>query len=293
MFSKNKNLLIHDLHNFKNESNNILHIHKFDNSINIPELSNLKIIATLHHDLSEYDQFHNIKNWDLNLKKIKYLSCLSRSQKNLLDKIYNIKSFLIPHGYSNLSNEILIQNKINNLYFNKKINIGILSKRYPRLIKGEQYLYQLADHLDRDKFKFILYGKNRNFDFNIISSLGFEVDFYDYLPHHVYLKLLDSLHFQLILSGFEGGPASLSESLSRGVPVISFNIGMSDDLIKNNHNGLLTNSIFQIIEFLERNNSPDQIESLSIKALNTPEIIPWSKSIQLYDEMYNEYISTQ
>lgn len=268
---------------------NIIHFHKLSKDIKI--YKHISSVVTVHHDIREIDKFHNIGNWLDNYRKVENFICLNSNQINFLKTILdNKKYYLIPHGYSNLISTEDLNKKFKDRDTNK-IRIGFFSKRYPRLIKGEQYFYDLVNRLNNKKFSFLLYGSNRSVEYKYLKECGFDVELYFDLPHHLLVQLYNNVDIQIILSGYEGGPASLVESLASGIPIISFNVGMVSDYIENDFNGYIVQNIFQIIEILNLLQSNDKkIEQMSRNCLKTENMMSWQDISFQHDKIYNEIL---
>jgi glycosyltransferase involved in cell wall biosynthesis len=88
-------------------------------------------------------------------------------------------------------------------------------------------------------------------------------------------------------SYYEGGPASVPESLATGTPVFSNNIGMSTDLIKDGFNGYLLsmkphNDVILFNQILNKGGLLNQLESGARESKN--ELITW-------EEVAHEHLS--
>ncbi len=113
----------------------------------------------------------------------------------------------------------------------------------PKLIKGPDIFYKVITKLNQHfNIKILLTGPARGYLKNKLDS--------NKIPYiHSYLndysKLIDYYHaldFYLITSREEGGPMSLLESISSGVPVVSTNVGMASDFIKSKEIGVIVDS---------------------------------------------------
>lgn len=191
-------------------------------------------VVTVHHDLGEWDEWLQFDKFESQYKQADLIVCLNSSQKNFLEKrgIKNVE--LIPHGYDPRFLKP-IQRKYDR---EKKIWLGLFSRRYPRKVKGEAYIYELSKRLNPDKFAFFMVGKGRSYDAAILEKYGFETRCYESLPYSVLCSAYSKIDFLLIASSHEGGPASLPEALATCTPVIANSVGMVTDFVFNKKNGI-------------------------------------------------------
>ncbi len=111
----------------------------------------------------------------------------------------------------------------------------------PKLIKGpDTFLAVIAKlkSLGLPIFVFLT-GPSRGYIKKGLITLG--VPYVHYYPkqHSELVRCYHALDLYLITSREEGGPMSLSESMSTGVPVVSTEVGMAVDLINPGLNGAL------------------------------------------------------
>ena len=89
--------------------------------------------------------------------------------------------------------------------------------------------------------------------------------FYSFLDHIFLSSYREIAEFYKVLDLYivssreEGGPKAIVESMASGVPLVTTNVGMARDLIKNNENGVLINSF-----------DPNDIAKKSIELLQSP-----------------------
>ena len=121
----------------------------------------------------------------------------------------------------------------------------------PKLIKGPDILCKVLKKLS-DEFDIHVfltgpargYIKNKLKEFNIPFTHIFLENYLDIVECY---NLLD---LYLVTSRAEGGPQALLEAMATGVPIVTTNVGMAPNLIKDNSNGLIaevenTEEIFQ------------------------------------------------
>ena len=99
----------------------------------------------------------------------------------------------------------------------------------------------------------------------------FHIQVYLIFLHHRYFYLdnyeeiinyYHALDLYIVSSREEGGPKPLIESMASGVPVVTTNVGMAKDFIKDNINGGIVESF-----------NPEDISKKSIEILNLPKKI--------------------
>jgi len=120
-----------------------------------------------------------------------------------------------------------------------RLCLGICSRRHPSGIKGEDRFLALLGHLDPARVSFVLVGGGRAADAREARARGFDVAHWERLPYPLMAEIYRRIDALLILSSFEGGPASLPEALGSGVPVICTEVGMCPDFVRDGVNGLL------------------------------------------------------
>lgn len=265
----------------------IYHYHRPNIESNILKNS----FTTVHHDLEDTDSWLDIDKFIAKYRKIDKIICLNETQKLILEKYGLNKTLVIPWGY----NQDIFSSK--DSYVKKpsinKICLGVVSKRYGRKVKGEALLYELAKRLPVNRFKFMLVGEGRVEDANYLNKLGFETKVYEYLPY----KLFDSLYTQidvlLITSFYEGGPANILEAFAKGIPIISTQVGMSKDYIKEDVNGFFLTKNYEedtrkILKILDDNYF---INLTRNAASMRNEILNWKQVVEKYNNEYLAFIS--
>ncbi|MCL1962190.1 MAG: glycosyltransferase [Desulfovibrionaceae bacterium] len=193
-------------------------------------------ICTVHHDLEDPDAWHSKHRFLPRYNEAETIICLNETQKVILTRegISEEKLRVIPHGYNTDILRIKSQKKDDN----RKITIGMASRRYGRRVKGEAYLFELAKLLNPDRFSFILVGQGRAIDALMLRKMGYSAKFYERFPYRLFQSFYESIDVLLMCSSHEGGPANIPEALATGTPVFSSEVGMSRDMIKNKKNGI-------------------------------------------------------
>ena len=197
-------------------------------------------IVTVHHDLSDDDPWLDFNAFLDRYREAKTVICLNTNQSKILSKHGVNNTVVIPHGYQ----EKLFKKTIKTA--RTTFNIGIISKRYGRKVKGEAYLLELLKRIDTESIRFVLVGENRQQSYMRMKQMNIEANYYERLPYNLFGSLYEELDALLMLSHHEGGPANIPEAVASGTPVIGFNIGMVSDLIVDGKNGrILTGDLEQ------------------------------------------------
>ena len=245
-------------------------------------------VVTMHHDPLENYPFLSA---DLFLPKWQQASkviCLNRTQKQFLDG-HNIKSgIVISHG---VDRDVFPVPGKPREFLGEKIVLGVVSKRYPRGIKGEARLLRLLESLDPKQFSFIFLGEGRWQDALMAQEKGFEVGHYEALPYLLYGAAYAKMSALLILSEFEGGPACLPEALGSGLPVLARPVGMVPDWVINNTNGLILSELDWIEQIKSLANNGGLLNTLNQGAFNTAQSYPsWEEVISRQYAVYRELL---
>lgn len=121
-----------------------------------------------------------------------------------------------------------------------KDGIGFKEGRKPKKIKNPQMLIKsLSDIRIKDKIFVILSGPARGYVKENLKKNGVDYFHKNCLSKKDLSLLYNLVDVTVINSNLEGGPYSLLESLSSGVPVISTKVGLSKEIIQNYKNGYL------------------------------------------------------
>lgn len=254
-YFKNKFLITNEILGIKNS---IIHIgthyklFKKGKIINFDRTNKL-IIFWPHLDLKNQVSFLIKKNIS---KILKINTCSLITKKNLIK--YGIpkeKIIITPLSIdTNLFKDTTKKQKFN---LRKKYGIpknklilgsfikdgeGFREGNKPKNIKNPELLIDAIKLLKNKKdYFFILSGPARGYLKNALKKLGINFIHKNCKNKKELSELYKLVDVTVINSKIEGGPYSLLESLSSGVPVISTKVGMSLDVLKNNYNGFLIN----------------------------------------------------
>jgi glycosyltransferase involved in cell wall biosynthesis len=245
-------------------------------------------VVTVHHDINDVDEWLNYEKFHERYSEAKLVFCLNTNQQNILREKGIKHTVLIPHGYNN---KIFLEPKIKTLE-NEKINIGLISKRYGRKVKGEAYLYELMKRLDTEKFKFTFVGADRSISAFKASELGFETKCYERLPYVCFGDLYKNIHFLLMASLHEGGPANIPEAITSATPILATKVGMATDYINDKKNGLFLSGNYNIDALLlEKHSSKINYEILAKGAWQKRnEALTWQEVMKLTSKHYKTLV---
>ena len=198
-----------------------------------------KMILTIHsHKLSNYIPKHNMFYWLYN--RVKAIVVVSKGIMKSAKSIYNFSNIQhIPNIYSQDSIEkskeivedikepfIIAVGRLENDV--KQFDKLILSYKNTLPAKNNIPLVILGEGNDKQNLKDLI-KKNRLE--SLVKLLGFKENPYPYIK---------ASQFLVMSSKYEGFGIVLLESLSLGIPVISFNCKSGpSEIIQNNKNGIL------------------------------------------------------
>lgn len=244
-------------------------------------------VITVHHDLEDdgYDNKLFIEQY----RQATHIVCLNTNQYKYLNNLGFNNLHIIPHGYNeNFSFKKEFKDK-------HKLDLGIVSKKYSRGVKGEALLKSLSLAFSPDEFTFTFIGEDREADAVRFSDKGF-------VSRHVktstyqdiingYIKYIDVL---LILSEHEGGPACLQEGLATSIPVVSTKVGASLDFIEEGVNGFLVDnhpdSISKALHYIKINYK-HFFDVAKKHNVENKDLITWEEVVQKYENVFNTFDS--
>jgi glycosyltransferase involved in cell wall biosynthesis len=201
-------------------------------------------VVTVHHDPEDDDISLAVEVFLDRYREADRIICLNTLQQRYLSDAGIHHTVVIPHGYNDRF--ISQRRDVGDGRYasglgsgaNGRIVIGVVSRRYPRKVKGEGYIYELAQRLDPQRFEFVLIGRGRTHDAALLERYGWHVSAYESIPYRVLASVYGHIDVLLMASWHEGGPASIPEAVAAGVPVLCNPVGMAHDLILDELNGL-------------------------------------------------------
>jgi glycosyltransferase involved in cell wall biosynthesis len=265
----------------------LINIHWINNGfLSISQIKSLKtktpIVFTLHdrwlmtggcHVSFDCMKFKNICSSCIQLNSDKKFDLSSLIQKRKRNLILNRKfSFVgISKWMSNsakesniLKNENVINlpNPINTSFFNgidKNHAKGVLGINTSKKIllfgavnattdhqKGFHLLKKVINLLNKDNYLIVLFGNREN---ELFEELEIEIIPLGYIFDEITMRaVINASDVYLLPSLQENLSNSVMESLSCGVPVVSFDVGGNSDMVKHKHTGYLAKP-FDIQDF--------------------------------------------
>jgi glycosyltransferase involved in cell wall biosynthesis len=194
-------------------------------------------VVTVHHDPREHHPSLPLKRFLARWREAQQVICLNTLQRDLLAGYGLTQVEVIPHG---VDRRIFPRPTApRSADVEGPIRLGLISRRYQRGIKGEHRLEALFRGLDPRRFEFVFAGAGRAEDALHARAAGFAAQQWEALPYRLFGQLYRMIDVLLILSDFEGGPASLPEALGAGVPVLARPVGMVVDWLRDGESGLI------------------------------------------------------
>jgi glycosyltransferase involved in cell wall biosynthesis len=193
-------------------------------------------VTTMHHDPDDERAWLRLEYFLPRYREALIVHCLNTRQASVLAEHGITNTRVIPHGVDR--NVFPVPERPRQMS-GSRLRLGIFSRRYANGVKGERIFGALMAHLDPDRIAFVFVGRGRWRDARMARARGFEARHWGRPPYPLMARIYSSIDALLILSPFEGGPASLPEALGSGVPVLSTPVGMCRDLVQDGRNGLL------------------------------------------------------
>ncbi len=193
-------------------------------------------IVTVHHDLQETEPWLKLQSFLPRYREAAVVHCLNETQRRILRGHGIEHTRVIPHG---VDRQVLPLPTGARRLSGQRLCLGIFARRYARNVKGEDLLERMLEHLNPARISFLLVGEDRWRDAAVVRAKGFAAEVYERPPYRLVGQLVARMDALLILSHFEGGPASLPEALGSGVPVLCTPVGMCPDWVRDGENGIL------------------------------------------------------
>lgn len=211
-----------------------------------------KIIVTCFHIVDNNEAYANIKNLDQYVD-IWHTSCEITKRKLLNMGVDEEKIVLIPIPVNNnihhKIDEEKREKKIRELHIpDRTFVIGSFQKdgngweegMEPKLIKGPDIFCDVLERLSENHNIFVvLSGPARGYVKKRLDDAGIPYIHQYFDDFRAVAELYGVIDLYMVTSREEGGPMSILESMSSGVPVISSKVGMAPDIIENGANGYL------------------------------------------------------
>jgi glycosyltransferase involved in cell wall biosynthesis len=192
-------------------------------------------IATVHHDPLDPRPSLALTTFLPRYREARIVHCLNTAQAATLAAHGIHRTRVIPHG---VDRRVLPPPERPRSWHGGRLRLGLFSRRYADGVKGEETFPGLLAHLDPVRVSFVLVGEGRRQEAQAARERGFPVESWEYLPYRLMREAVAAIDALLIISRFEGGPASLPEALGSGVPILCTPVGMCRDFARGGENCL-------------------------------------------------------
>jgi glycosyltransferase involved in cell wall biosynthesis len=192
-------------------------------------------VVTIHHDLRDDRKWLGLRYGLPRYREASMIHCLNSTQQAVLEEHGILHAAVIPHG---VDRRVFPRPECPRQLTAGRLRLGFFSRRYESGVKGEHLFGPLLAHLNPRRVSFVLVGEGREHEARIARAKGFAAEHWERLPYRLMGEIYARIDALLILSAFEGGPASLLEALGVGVPVLSTAVGMCPEFVNDGRNGL-------------------------------------------------------
>lgn len=246
-----------------------------------------RAVVTVHHDPRDDRGWMKLKYFLPRYREAQIVHCLNTTQEAVLAKHGISRTCVIPHGVDRRVFPIPRHPRTSH---RRSLRLGVLSRRYTAGVKGEFYFRQLLTFLDPHHVSFVFVGAGRWQDAQTAKAMGFAAAHWERVPYRLMAEVLTAIDALLIVSPFEGGPASLPEALGSGVPVLCTPVGMCVDFVRDRENGLLLSGdpdldTARIMTLLEHDGR--MLDRMNCQAFADAATIPtWEHVMAKWHELY-------
>ncbi len=265
---------------------------------------NIPVVTTIHHVSSLKEMEHNLESNAVMVVSPEWLDYFKL-------KGYSKPSFvLVPNGIDPGVFEPVSANQKN--YLRKKIKIkdefliGFFGKKSSDSFgrKGVDIFLEAAKKLIgiEKKISFLIVGQGWKDVVKTLNEHKIKNIWVDYVVNHEKLSdLYNTLDCYWITSRIEGGPVTLLEAMSCGIPCITTKVGIANSIIIDGENGLLipfNDSDKIVLQTLKLINEPTLRKKISIKSrisiLNNYDIKVTSRNIKdLYSNAILDFSNSE
>lgn len=229
------------------------HIFFQKNGFKIPPPSN-KIVVTWFH-VTPGDKTLEYIPPAMKYIDILHTSCSATSNILIEYGAMKEKTIVIPLGvdterfkppveyeYNNIRKKLRIPKDRICIGSFQKDGVGWGEGLEPKMIKGPDILCDVLEELNKEfSIHVLLTGPARGYVKNRLQKSKISFNHYylkDYLDIVDYYKALD---LYIVSSRAEGGPKAVLEAMACGVPLVTTNVGMVNDVIQDGVNGFVVN----------------------------------------------------
>mgnify|MGYP001309823894 CR=1 FL=1 len=167
------------------------------------------------------------------------------------------------------------------------------SGKNPKLIKGPDIFIKTLDILKTKipELFVILSGPSRGYVINELKKKNIKFKYFYFESYEEVIKLYKSLNVYLISSREEGGPRAIMESFASKIPLVTTNVGMAVDLIKNDFNAFKSKEIndeeLANTIYLNIYNNNENLKQIIENGYQTVRSNSYDKQINLWKNFFN------
>jgi len=218
------------------------------------------------------------------------------------DKIFKVPLGVDLKNFPRLSYKTRNKYKIKFNIPNNKFIIGSFQKdgngwkegNQPKLIKGPDIFISIVKRIAKIyDIHIILTGPARGYVINELKKNKIDFSHFYELSYAEMYKYYNLLDLYIVSSREEGGPLSILESMSCGVPIVSSKVGIANELIQDSVNGFLC-EINDIDDYTKKimylkKITQDQKEKIVKNAETTVTNYDWSILSKNYINYFKEH----
>lgn len=230
-----------------------------------PNYNNKNIITCFHIEPNDNILHFNLKEISLRFNYIHTSN--SKTKEKLIDlKVPDNKIIVIPLGvdtylfrpvtqteYLQIRTKLGIPNNSLCIGSFQKDGAGWSEGFVPKTIKGPDILCDVLKVLSQKYPIFVLltgpargYVKKKLDEYKISYKHIFEKNYFELVKYY------NALDLYLTTSREEGGPKAIVESMACGIPLVTTNVGMAEDIIIEGKNGFICKSKRPLDELVEK-----------------------------------------
>lgn len=208
----------------------------------IKKIKNKKIIYSVYHieeGLNNYQTSSILQN-DKYIDAYHTISSKTMSELSKLTNkpIYNIPFWINQNLWFSIENKELLRKKYG--FTKQDYLIGSFQRdteshdlKTPKLVKGPDIFIKLIEKIKKQNknLKIVLSGKNRNFIISELEKLNIPYRYFEMSSFEQLNELYNILDLYLVTSRLEGGPQAIMECGLTKTPIISTDVGISNEVL--------------------------------------------------------------
>ena len=253
---------------------------------------NKRIITSIHH-VVDWDTLQPLTDADA-------IMVVAQEWKEYLlnkgvpdSKIHLFQNGVDPHLFAPLENRRSLKRTFN--FDPDRFLLGFFAKYSSNALdrKGIQMLLGALKRLEpKEQFGVVLTGPGWEPVIQALVKANLTVYSFPFLSAHQMPMLYNALDAYLVSANVEGGPAPLLESMACGTPVITTPVGIANDVIQHDVNGMLVakgDSAALAEAILRLSNSPELLDTLADSALALiRSSLSWDKTLFGIENLYRD-----